>query len=120
MIENEQELYGRIKKYGINNKDRLSEIYDIFANPFTNETFKKACDLIDLTVLGTLRESKLIQHANAYLSIIVTDSGISTVPDAAYEQADRVVLVSSSKTKSPSTTPFVVLAPHGALASEPS
>ena len=47
IIEDEQEMYSRIKKYGFDNADKLSEIYDIFANPFTDETFKTACDLID-------------------------------------------------------------------------
>ncbi len=46
-LENETDLYDRIKKYGMDNKQKLLEIYDIFSNPFTNETFKKACELID-------------------------------------------------------------------------
>ncbi len=47
MVETEPELYSRIKKYCLNNSERLIEIYDIFANPFTDETFEIACDLID-------------------------------------------------------------------------
>ena len=45
-IEDEEDLFIRAKKYGSNNEN-ISYIYDIFANPFTDETFKIACDLID-------------------------------------------------------------------------
>lgn len=47
LTENEQELYERIRKYSIINKDKLVEIYNIFSNPFNEETLKIACDLIN-------------------------------------------------------------------------
>ena len=46
-MEDEQELFARMKKYGLNNSENILYIYDLFANPFTDETFKIACDLID-------------------------------------------------------------------------
>ena len=45
--EVEEDFYERVKKYAADNKNKLLEIHDIFANPFTNETFHKAIELID-------------------------------------------------------------------------
>ena len=45
-IENEYSFYTDIIKYSLDNKERLLEIYDIFANPFTQETLSKAMELI--------------------------------------------------------------------------
>ena len=46
-VEEENSLYERMRKNAEANKKQLLEIYDIFANKFTNETFKKACALIN-------------------------------------------------------------------------
>lgn len=45
--EVEENFYERVKKYAVDNKNKLLEIHDIFTNSFTNETFHKAIELID-------------------------------------------------------------------------
>lgn len=47
LLDEEDDLYDRIKKYSMDNKQKLLEIYDIFSTPFNDETFKKACELIN-------------------------------------------------------------------------
>ena len=46
-MEKEAKMYDRIMQYATDNKDMLLGINDLFSKPFTNETFIKACDLID-------------------------------------------------------------------------
>ena len=46
-LEDEKDLDIRAKKYGMNNSENISRIYDIFAKPFTDESFEIACKLIE-------------------------------------------------------------------------
>ena len=45
--EKECDLMTRIKKYGFDNEDKIMHINKIFSEPFTSETLKEACCLIN-------------------------------------------------------------------------
>lgn len=51
IIEDEHELYKRMMKNCFNLEDNIEYIDSIFSNSFTDETFNKACDYIDSSML---------------------------------------------------------------------
>lgn len=62
--EREKDIYDRAIKYSSDNKEELLHIYDIFSKPFTNETLKEACSLIDSGLLNIKNMEEFISGVN--------------------------------------------------------
>ena len=63
-IERECDLMTRLKKQGLEYQDQILYIYDIFANPFTDETLEEAKKLINNGLLTVQNISGFDDNSN--------------------------------------------------------